>query len=406
MNREVSLNVGDNAAEISATGRQSLQVDLVRREVATETRLLVVKVGTRVVTHPDGRLNEERIAQLAEEIHAVRTTGRKVALVSSGAVGAGVGRLGLPGRPTNLADLQAVAAIGQSLLMQAYDEYFRKLGDIVAQILLTADVIEHRTSYLNARNTLLALLNRFDAIPIINENDTVAVEELRMTFGDNDRLAALVTNLLQADLLVLLSDVEGLYTGDPSDPQSQLIPLVRKIDDSVFALVRDKKTGLSKGGMESKLRAAQIATTGGANAIIASGKQPGALKKIIAGEPVGTLFFAQGATVKARKRWFGLSIQPRGRVIVDAGARQAIEKQGKSLLPAGVVDVVGQFQKGDLVSLCDCDGCEFARGLTNYSAEDIRRIKGLRTRQIAQVLGWLPYEEIVHRDNLLVTRSA
>lgn len=382
-----------------------MSVDLVRQEIAAEARLLVVKVGTRVVTHADGRLNTERIEQLAEEIHAVRESGRKVVLVSSGAVGAGVGRLGLPSRPTDLSELQAVAAIGQSLLVETYDQTFRRFNDVAAQILLTADVIENRTSYLNARNTLLTLVNRFDAVPVINENDTVAVEELRMTFGDNDRLAALVTNLLQAQLLVLLSDVEGLYSGDPRDPQATLIPLVRKIDDSIFDLVRDKKTGLSKGGMASKLRAAQIVTAGGGNVIIASGKQPGALSRIIAGEPVGTLFFAQGATVAARKRWFGLSIQPRGQIIVDAGARQAIQKKGKSLLPIGVVDVVGQFQGGDLVSLCDPDGSEFARGLSNYSAEDVRRIKGLRTRQIAQVLGYLPYEEIIHRDNLLVTRS-
>lgn len=381
-----------------------MSIDLIRQEIATEAHLIVVKVGTRVVTHPDGRLNEQRIEQLAEEIHCVRQSGRKVVLVSSGAVGAGVGRLGLPGRPADLAELQAVAAIGQSLLVEAYDQTFRRYNDVAAQILLTADVIENRTSYLNARNTLLALLNRFDAVPIINENDTVAVEELRMTFGDNDRLAALVTNLLQAQLLVLLSDVEGLFSGDPRDPKSELIPLVRRIDDSIFELVRDKKTGLSKGGMESKLRAAQLVTTGGGNVIIASGKGPGALKKIIAGEPVGTLFFAKGATVTARKRWFGLSIQPRGQLIVDAGARDAIEKRGKSLLPIGVVDVVGQFQKGDLVALRDPDGCEFAKGLSNYSAEDVRRIKGLRTRQIAQVLGWLPYEEVIHRDNLLVTR--
>lgn len=398
--------MGEKSNETEKIKALSASVDLVRQEIAAEAKLIVVKVGTRVVTHPDGRLNEQRIWQLAEEIHSVRQTGRKVVLVSSGAVGAAVGRLGLPGRPTDLAELQAAAAIGQSLLMETYDQAFRQYGEIVAQVLLTADVIEHRTSYLNARNTLLALLNRFDAVPIINENDTVAVEELRMTFGDNDRLAALVTNLLQAPLLVLLSDVEGLYSGDPSDPNSELIPLVRKIDDSIFDLVRDKKTGLSKGGMESKLRAAQIVTTAGGNVIIASGKNPGVLRKIITGEPVGTLFFAQGAVVTARKRWFGLSIQPRGRIIVDAGARQAIEKRGKSLLPAGVVDVVGQFQKGDLVAICDCDGCEFARGLSNYSADDLRRIKGLRTRQIAQVLGWLPYEEIIHRDNLLVTRSA
>lgn len=382
-----------------------MSVDLVRQEIAAEARLLVVKVGTQVVSHADGRLNTERIEQLAEEIHAVRKSGRKVVLVSSGAVGAGVGRLGLPSRPTDLSELQAVAAIGQSLLVETYDQTFRRFNDVAAQILLTADVIENRTSYLNARNTLLTLVNRFDAVPVINENDTVAVEELRMTFGDNDRLAALVTNLLQAQLLVLLSDVEGLYLGDPRDSQATLIPLVRKIDDSIFDLVRDKKTGLSKGGMASKLRAAQIVTAGGGNVIIASGKQSGALSRIIAGEPVGTLFFAQGATVAARKRWFGLSIQPRGQIIVDAGARQAIQKKGKSLLPIGVVDVVGQFQGGDLVSLCDPGGSEFARGLSNYSAEDVRRIKGLRTRQIAQVLGYLPYEEIIHRDNLLVTRS-
>ncbi|HPZ81898.1 MAG TPA: glutamate 5-kinase [Thermogutta sp.] len=381
-----------------------MTIDLVRQEIATEARLIVVKVGTRVVTHPDGRLNYERIEQLAEEIHCVRQTGRKVVLVSSGAVGAGVGRLGLPRRPTDLSELQAVAAIGQSLLVEAYDQTFRRYNDVAAQVLLTADVIENRTSYLNARNTLLALLNRFDAVPIINENDTVAVEELRMTFGDNDRLAALVTNLLQAQLLVLLSDVEGLYSGDPNDPKSELIPLVRKIDDSIFDLVRDKKTGLSKGGMASKLKAAQLVTTGGGNVIIASGKTPGVLKKIIAGEVVGTLFFAKGPTVAARKRWFGLSIQPRGQLIVDAGAREAIEKRGKSLLPIGILDVVGQFQKGDLVALRDPDGCEFGKGLSNYSAEDVRRIKGLRTRQIAQVLGWLPYEEVIHRDNLLVTR--
>ncbi|MGQ9504457.1 MAG: glutamate 5-kinase [Thermogutta sp.] len=378
--------------------------DIIRQEIATEAGTIVVKVGTRVVTHADGRLNEQRIQQLAEEIHWVRQTGRKVVLVSSGAVGAGIGRLGLSARPTDLSELQAVAAVGQSLLVEAYDQTFRRYNDVAAQILLTADVIENRTSYLNARNTLLALLNRFDAVPIINENDTVAVEELRMTFGDNDRLAALVTNLLQAQLLVLLSDVDGLYSGDPRDPNAQLIPLVRKIDDSIFQLVRDKKTGLSKGGMESKLRAAQLVTTAGGNVIIASGKTPGTLKKILTGEVVGTLFFAKGATVAARKRWFGLSIQPRGQLIVDAGARDAIEKRGKSLLPIGIVDVVGQFQKGDLVALRDPDGCEFARGLSNYSAEDVRRIKGLRTRQIAQVLGWLPYEEVIHRDNLLVTR--
>jgi glutamate 5-kinase len=373
-----------------------------RQEIAALATTIVVKVGTRVLTRDDGQLDEGRIDQLVDQMHHVIATGRKVVLVSSGAVGAGMGRLGLTSRPSDLAHLQAVAAVGQSMLVEAYERSLHKHGRHAAQVLLTAEDLEHRTRYLNARNTLVTLLE-LGAVPIINENDTVAVEELQTTFGDNDRLAAIVTNLICAPLLVLLSDVDGLYDGDPRAPGSKVIPTVDRLDESILGFVRDRLGGLSKGGMASKLEAARLATTGGENVIIACGRSPDVLPRIVAGELVGTLFLAQGQTVAARKRWIGLTVRPRGRLLLDAGARTAIEHKGRSLLAAGVVDAEGQFSKGDVVALRGPDGVEFARGLTNYSADEVRRIKGLKARQIADVLGHCPYDEIVHRDNMVVT---
>jgi glutamate 5-kinase len=379
--------------------------DLLRQEIATAATTIVVKVGTRVLTHADGRLDESRIAQLADQVHRVRASGRKVVLVSSGAVGSGMGRLGLTRRPTNLAHLQAVAAIGQSVLVEAYERSLWQHGHHAAQVLLTADDLNHRLRYLNARNTLLMLLE-LGAVPIINENDTVAVEELQTTFGDNDRLAALVTNLIRAPLLVLLSDVDGLFDGDPHDPRSRVIPIVPRLNRSILNLVRDRASGLSKGGMASKLEAARLVTGGGESVIIAGGRTPDVLERIIAGEPVGTLFLAQGQTVRARKRWIGFTVPPRGQLLLDAGAREAVERRGRSLLPVGVLDVEGRFRKGDIVGLRGPDGQEFARGLSNYSAEEVRRIKGLRSSQIAETLGYCPYDEVIHRDNMVVTSGA
>jgi glutamate 5-kinase len=376
--------------------------DLTRQEIAATARTIVVKVGTRVLTGEDGRLNEARVAELVQDLHRVMETGRQVALVSSGAVGSGMGRLGLAKRPTSLPQLQAVAAVGQSHLVEVYERSLRAHGCHAAQVLLTAEDLDDRTRYLNVRNTIRALLE-FGAVPIINENDTVSVEELQTTFGDNDRLAAMVTNLIRAPLLVLLSDVDGLYDGDPHTPGSKLIPTVMRLDESIFALVRDKATGLSKGGMASKLNAARIATTAGENVIIASGRSPGVLSRIIAGETVGTLFVAQGQTVTSWKRWIGFTVQPRGYLVLDEGARRAIEKQGRSLLAIGVVDAVGNFSKGDVVALRDAHGVEFARGLVNYNAADVLRIKGIKTERIAEVLGHCPYEEVIHRDNMAVT---
>jgi len=376
--------------------------DLLRQEIATAATTIVVKIGTRVLTQENGQLNTGRIEQLAEQVQKVISTGRKVVLVSSGAVGAGMGRLGLKRRPQDVAHLQAVAAIGQSLLVEAYERSLRTHGRHAAQVLLTAEDLEHRTRYLNARNTLLTLLE-IGAVPVINENDTVAVDELKITYGDNDRLAAIVTNLIRAPLLVLLSDVDGLYDGDPAEAGSRLIPLVERLDRSVLGLVRDRAGGLGTGGMASKLEAARLVTAAGENVIIAGGRNPDVLPRIIAGEVVGTLILARGQTVAARKRWIGLTVEPRGRLVLDAGARAAIERDGRSLLPIGVVEVEGDFGKGDVIALCGPDGTEFARGLTNYAAEDIRRIKGLRTGRIAAALGHCPYDEVIHRDNMVIT---
>jgi len=377
----------------------ALMTDILRQEIAAAAKMLVVKVGTRVLTHHDGRLNEERIASLAEDVNAVRESGRRVVLVSSGAVGAGMSQLGLTQRPTDLAKLQAVAAIGQTNLIQTYDRTFQKHGRRAAQVLLTADDFNNRTQYLNVRNTLLSLL-AFDAIPIINENDTVAVDELMTTFGDNDRLAALVTNLLRAPLLVILSDVEGLYDGDPANQQSRLISTVTNLDGSIRRLVCAKQTGVSKGGMGSKLDAAQSVIAAGENAIIASGHQRGVLGRILAGDEIGTLLLAEGKSVSPRKRWIGFSVRSRGKLLLDDGAVRAITREGRSLLAIGITAAEGQFCKGDIVSLCDGQGREVARGLTNYRAAEVQQIRGLPSKPIAQVLGHSPYDEVIHRDNL------
>jgi glutamate 5-kinase len=376
-------------------------IDPVRQEIISQAQTIVVKVGTNVLTGAAGTLDPARLQSLADQLQRLRATGRKVALVSSGAIGAGVGRLALPKRPIDLRQLQACAAIGQTFLMRAYQECFDRHNIHTAQILLTAGDFDSRARYLNVRNTILTLFE-WGVLPIINENDTVSVAEIK--FGDNDHLAAMVTNLLQAPLLILLTVVDGLFSGDPSvDSKAEKITTVSSIDISVTEMAGFTRSTLGTGGMRSKLRAARLATAAGESVIIANGSSPGILDAVFAYEPVGTLFLPHGAALPAWKRWLGFTAQPKGKVLVNEGAKNAVSEQGKSLLPVGVMAVHGTFNKGDVLSLCDEAGCEFARGLTNYSSEDACQILGLRTEKIGEVLGSLPYEEMVHRDNLVVT---
>jgi glutamate 5-kinase len=375
-------------------------IDPVRQEVIALAHTVVVKVGTNVLTRADGTLEPARVQALADQLHRLRATGRKVALVSSGAIGAGIGRLGLGRRPADLRQLQACAAVGQSFLMRAYEDCLARHGIPTAQLLLTAGDFDSRARYLNARNTIVTLFE-WGCLPIINENDTVSVAEIR--FGDNDHLAALVTNLLQAPLLVLLSVVDGLYTADPgTDPSASLLATVPVIDGEVLEKAGAGRSALGSGGMRSKLRAARLATVAGESAIMANGGLPDVLDAIMRAEPVGTLFLPHNRTLPAWKRWLGYTARPKGRLVVDAGARQAVQDRGRSLLPIGVVQVQGTFHKGDVVTLCDPDGVEFARGLSAYSSADLHRLRGLRTEQIREALGTAPYEEVIHRDNLVV----
>jgi glutamate 5-kinase len=374
--------------------------DLVRDEVVRSAGTWVVKVGTSVLTGPDGTLDPARIDHLAEQISLVMDTGRRVALVSSGAVGAGMGQLGWKRRPDNLRQLQAAAAVGQAYLIRAYDEGLRRHRRHAAQLLLTHEDFDSRARYLNMKNTLHALFE-CDAVPIINENDTTSVDEIRL--GDNDQLAAMVTNLLQAPLLVMLSVVDGVYSGTPAGSSAtEVVSVVPRIDDGVLALAMPVRSALGTGGMQSKLEAARRVTQAGGSVIIASGVQPEPLARILAGEPVGTLFLAHGARHRARKRWIGLTARPRGHYVVDDGARQALASGAKSLLAIGIVEVLGDFEKGDVVGIRDLSGSEFARGLTNYAAADAQRIRGLRTREARQALGAAAYDEVVHRDNLAI----
>ncbi len=375
--------------------------DLLRDELVKTSDIIVVKVGTNVLSRKDGLLNVERIERLVGELSGIRNRGKKVILVSSGAVGAGMGRLGLKERPALLPQLQAVAAIGQSKLIEAYESALGRFGAHAGQVLLTADDLSDRKRYLNARNTLRTMLD-YGALPIINENDTVSVRELHTTFGDNDRLAALVANLFSNPLLILLTDVDGLFDRDPAEPGAQLISVVANWTPKLNSYVVEKTSKRSKGGMSSKLKAAKMITEAGGNMIIANGDTPDILTRIFDSEEVGTVFLAQDVVLRARKRWIGYAGRPAGTIYLDEGAAVAVAKKGKSLLPVGIADCTGHFEKGDLVSLVDPQGNEVARGLTNYNTRDTLLIRGKNSKAIREVLGQFHYEEVVHRDNMQI----
>jgi glutamate 5-kinase len=370
------------------------------RRALAKVRRLVVKVGSGLIASPGAGLDPERIAALAVELAALRKEGRQVALVSSGAIASGMARLGLARRPRSIPEKQAAAAAGQSALMWHYEQAFAPHGIRVAQVLLTQEDISQRSRYLNARNTLLTLLE-FDLLPVINENDTVAVEEIKV--GDNDNLAAHVAHLIDADLLVLLTELDGLYTGDPRrDPGARRLETVEAVTEEIERLVWDADGQVSVGGMSTKLEAARKVTSSGIPMVIASGRVPGTLRRVLRGEPLGTYFVPRGDRLAGRKRWIAFAVPPQGRLTVDAGARSALVERGKSLLPSGVVEVEGEFHAGEVVSLSAADGKEFARGLTNYDAAELRKIQGAKTKDLEERLGYKSFDEVIHRDNLVL----
>ncbi|MFZ5755017.1 MAG: glutamate 5-kinase [Bacillota bacterium] len=367
------------------------------RELLIRAHRIVVKVGTSTLTHSTGKLNLFRLESLVREMVDLRHQGREVILVTSGAVGAGMGKMGLSERPKTMPEKQALAAIGQGILMHMYEKLFGEYGETVAQVLLTKDDIAHRERYLNGRNTLLTLL-RFGVTPIINENDTVVFEEIK--FGDNDTLAALVAGLVDADLLVLLSDIEGLYTADPrKDPSATLINLVEEITPQVEGLAGDPGSKLGSGGMFTKIQAAKIACNSGIPMVITNGSRKNVLREIVSGDYSGTLFVPRDHRIGARKRWIAFGSRINGTIWLDEGAEKAILTRGKSLLPSGIIKVEGEFPPGSVVSLWGQNG-EIARGIVNYSSGDIEKIKGAQTKEIMSILGHKDYDEVIHRDNL------
>ncbi len=369
-----------------------------REQLVRSAKNIVVKIGTNVLTDADGRLDRRLIRSLAGQIAQLHERGLRVTVVSSGSIGAGMGVMGQKRRPAALPMLQATASVGQPALMRLFEEGLRRRKLHAAQMLLTRSDFEDRVRYLNIRNTITAL-HDLSAIPIINENDTVAVDEIR--YGDNDIIAALTANLIRADLLVLLTVVDGLIGRD-----GERIDAVQRVDSEVTALAQATLSSLGSGGMTSKLQAIRRVTEAGDYAVIANGRTRSVLTRLLDGQKVGTLFMTAPSKVSARKRWIGWSVRPRGTVVVDDGAAAALRRGGKSLLAIGVTAVRGQFERGDVVRVRDAAGTEFARGLSNYASADLARIKGLRSNQFESVLGEKTYDEVIHRDNLVITDQA
>jgi glutamate 5-kinase len=363
-------------------------------------RRVVVKVGSSTLSYPNGKLNIDQMERLVRQLADLRNRGKEVILVTSGAVGAGIGKLGLGRRPKTIPEKQATAAVGQGLLMHMYEKLFAEYGIIVAQVLLTREDIMNRKRFLNARNALSALL-QMEALPIINENDTIAVEEIK--FGDNDKLSALVASLIDAELLIILSDIDGLYTGDPSkDKGATLIPLVRDINGDIEHLAGGSISGLGTGGMLTKIQSARIAMNSGFPMVIAHGSAEKVINRIIAGEPVGTLFLQSENKLHSKKRWIAFGANVQGRIYIDSGAQKALAEAGKSLLPTGIIEVEGDFDLGSTVSVF-FGAKEVGRGIVNYTSEEIRQIKGKKTKDIMKILGHKDFDEVIHRNNFVLS---
>ncbi len=371
------------------------------REDLRDAKRIVVKVGTSTVTYPNCSRNFARIDHLARELADLHNRGKEIILVSSAAVAVGVERLGLKERPRTIPGKQAAAAVGQGILMNTYEKMFAEYGQIVAQVLLTRTEMLDRHRYTNSRNTFMELL-RQGVIPIVNENDVVALDDLKI--GDNDNMSALVAGIVDADLVIILSDVDGLYTANPSThPDARLVSEVPEITPEIEASAGDAGSGFATGGMMTKIQAAKAATSSGISLVIASGTEPNGITRILEGERLGTLFISRENRLQFRKRWLAFGARIEGSLVVDDGCARAIRQEGGcSVLPAGIVKVEGDFSAGHTVRVVDSRGNELARGLTHYAAEELELIKGHNSGEIEDILGSKTFDEVIHRDDLVI----
>jgi glutamate 5-kinase len=373
-----------------------------RKEVLGSVKRVVVKIGSAVITGKDG-IDRDIIEQLVGEVAGLIAKGCQVVIVTSGAIASGKHRMGITTPLKSMPQKQAAAAIGQGRLMRVYSNAFGRHGVYVGQVLLTMSDLTDRKRFINVRNTLTTLME-WGVIPIINENDTVAVDEIK--FGDNDSLAAMVANIVEANLLVNLTSTEGLYDRNPAkSKKAKILHLVEEITDDIQAAATDETSDVGTGGMRSKVLAARRVTAFGIPYIIASGKRKDVLTGILEGEEIGTLFLPSSEHLNSRKYWIAFTLRSRGKLVLDDGAKKALLEQGKSLLPSGVVDVEGDFGVGDPVICVDQQGTLLAKGLVNFSAQDVRKIMGLKTSKIQQVLGYKDYDEVIHRDNMAVSKE-
>lgn len=371
-----------------------------RNKYLKNVKRVVVKVGSSTLTHESGLLNINQIEKLVRQIADLHNQGIEVVLVTSGAIAAGVGRLGLKSKPNTIPEKQAAAAIGQGILMHMYEKIFSEYGKVAAQILITKDDISHRTRFLNARNTFFALFEQ-GAIPIVNENDAIVVDEIK--FGDNDTLSAVVASLIEADLLILLSDIEGLYDSNPrTNPGAILIHEVEEITEQIEKSAEGAGTSLGTGGMATKISAARIATTAGVSMVIVNGANENVVRDVVNIKDVGTFFAPNQCPLQLRKHWITFNTDIKGKVVIDEGATAALVKEHKSLLPSGVVSVEGFFHQGQIVSIVNSENIEIGRGITNYDSPEIEQIKSLRTDEIEDKLGHKNYDEIIHSNNMAI----
>ncbi len=371
------------------------------RQIIAAAETVVVKVGSSLLASISGGLDTRFVARLVGQLADLREKGKRVVLVSSGAVAAGTAELGLPARPSELSRIQAAAAVGQGALMQIYRQLFQCYRLTAAQVLLTRDVLQNRQRFLHTRNALLSLLE-LGAIPVVNENDSVAVEELKLKMGDNDALAVSMAQLVDADAVVLLSDVAGLYDRPPSEPGALLVPEVRELSGEIFGMAGGSVSGVGTGGMSSKVNAARAANIANIPLVVADGHAENILHDIFDGREVGTIFLPPGRRESSYRQWIAYGRSADGTVTVDDGAREALVGQKKSLLPIGIREVKGDFSEGDTVALTDLRGDEFARGLTNFASEELRKIAGRKSSELSEILGHHCAETAVHRDNLVM----